>query len=106
MALPGKRGNIEDLAPLAAGSSIVFAVAVILDVLSVKLTSFFYLLDLVPAALVVVTVFYSLKTQEFLGGAVGRSMSLVAAGISIYGFTFHLVNLPYQEFSHPTIYGL
>jgi hypothetical protein len=96
----------KDLKVIGGGTSIVFALAVLVEALSLELSSWFYLMDLVPATLVFVTIIYSLKTQEFLGGEVGRSMSLVAAGLSIYGLTFHLVNLPYQELGNPVIAGL
>lgn len=96
----------QDLKVIGGGTSIVFAVAVLVNALSLQLNSWFYLMDLVPAALVLVTIVYSLKTQEFLGGEIGRSMSLVAAGVSIYGLVFHLINLPYQELGNPVIFGL
>jgi hypothetical protein len=98
--------QLQDLRIIGGATSVVFALAVLVNIFPVEMDSWFYILDLVPLVFVFATITYSLRTQEFLGGQIGRSISLVAAGVSIYGLAFHLVNIPYQEFGSPVILGL
>lgn len=106
MENPVKHLEDGDFKLLGGGLTAVLALTLIVQFSRLELNSYFYLLDLIPALLVFTGIYYSLKTQEFLGGSIGRSISLIATGLSIYGLTFHLVNIPYQELGYPVIYGL
>lgn len=105
MGLPARNFQRKDLNILAAGTSIVFGLAVLVDVLGLS-RSMVYAIDILPILLVLATVYYSIQTQGFLGGNIGRNMSLIAIGLAIYGLTFHMINLPYQVLGHPEVLGL
>lgn len=64
------------------------------------------LIDVLPVILVIASIFYGLKIQDFVGGDFARYMSLIAVGLGSYGAVFHLVNLPYQATGHGVVFGL
>jgi len=105
MDFPSKNFSREDLNIFALGTALVLVLTFLVNFLGLE-TASVYVIDVIPVLLVLGTVYYSLNTQEFLGGEIGRNMSLIAVGLAVYGLTFHMINLPYQVLGHPTTIGL
>ncbi|AOV94308.1 hypothetical protein AQV86_00070 [Nanohaloarchaea archaeon SG9] len=105
MDFPGKNFSREDLNIFALGTALVLVLTFLVNFLGLE-TASVYVIDVIPVLLVLGTVYYSLNTQEFLGGEIGRNMSVIAVGLAVYGLTFHMINLPYQVLGHPTTIGL